>query len=543
MRNTTNSLVFYSANLVRFGTRRLPLALLATSLLALQGNLLAQQSSPQPLPTPPVGPAIPLTGFSKIAHEAGPAVVNINVEILPKASARASQGNPQGDDNNPNAGPNSGGDNGDDGQSPGNSPQDFFRRFFGQSPDGGGQPPQAERGLGSGFIVDPHGYILTADHVIDKADRIYVKLTTDPQNSQGHRATVVGVDKDTDLAVIKIDAPYPLPTLKFDNSQDAQPGSWVEAIGSPFDLSQTVTAGIVSAVNRNINGSIGGEFKHFIQTDAAINPGNSGGPLLDINGNVIGVNDAYLTQSSGYLGIGFAIPSNTAILVYNQLIGPQHRVVRGSLGIRFQSQIDPATARMYQAQTGVLISFVTPGKAADKAGLQPNDVIVSIDGQPIKDGDDLIETITPRRPGSSVTVGYLRNGKKQTVTCILGDLSETENLKLASASSPSAPSANPSRTKLGLTITDGPSASTPSGDSSQAQGVLIRAVAPGSFADELNPPATPGTVIVALNRTPVHSVSQFNTLLQSLHSGDAVVLELLNPNSGGQSTLTSGTLP
>ena len=184
--------------------------------------------------------------------------------------------------------------------------QDFFNRFFGgpgpgRLEDGGG----VRESLGSGFIVDPKGYIITNNHVVDKADKIFVKFSTDPEGEQGRPAHVVGVDKDTDIAVIKIDAKEPLPTVKLGNSDSAQVGDWVIAIGSPFDLSQTVTAGIVSAKNRTIEKGVKGQFQHFIQTDAAINPGNSGGPLLDMDGEVIGVNTAIYTQSAGYQGIGF----------------------------------------------------------------------------------------------------------------------------------------------------------------------------------------------------------------------------------------------
>ena len=198
-----------------------------------------------------------------------------------------------------------------------------------------------QESLGSGFIVDPKGYIITNNHVIEKADKIYVKLSTDPDNQDlGRPARVIGVDKATDLAVIKIDTSTPLPTVKLGNSDMPQVGDWVEAIGSPFALSQTVTAGIISAKNRTIEPGAGGQFQHFIQTDAAINPGNSGGPLLNMNGEVIGVNTAIFTQSAGYQGIGFAMPSNTVVSGLQRPHQPQpqghprlhrHPVPRGPL--------------------------------------------------------------------------------------------------------------------------------------------------------------------------------------------------------------------
>ena len=271
-------------------------------------------------------------GFSQIAKQVGPAVVNINTESLPKQSAnrRGRRGTQRGlQQNNPN---------GDEDQGQQGDMQDFFNRFFGgqggQGGDGEDDGAGGERrALGSGFIVDSRGYIITNNHVVDKADKIYVKLSTDADNptDQGRLAKVVGVDKDTDIAVIKIDAPQPLPTIKLGNSDGAQVGDWVLAVGSPFALSKTVTAGIISAKNRSIdegagaNGVAQNSFQKFIQTDAAINPGNSGGPLVDMAGQVVGMNTAIYTQSMGSQGVGFAMPANTIASVYNMLIGPEHK--------------------------------------------------------------------------------------------------------------------------------------------------------------------------------------------------------------------------
>lgn len=513
------------------------MVVLSAAVLFCQVPVHAASDANQPAPLTIATSGDLSTPFTRIAKQVGPAVVNINTETLPHARNHK-QADAQ--ENNDGDGSGSGGD--DDNQAPQNNMQDFFNHFFGgQPPQGGqGQQEQEERALGSGFIVDPQGYIVTNDHVIDKADRIYVKLTTDPENDQGHRATVVGVDKDTDLAVIKIDVGHPLPIVKLGNSDAAQVGDSVEAIGSPFDLSQTVTAGIVSAKNRNIAGGVGGQFKHFIQTDAAINPGNSGGPLLNMDGQVVGVNTALFTQTNGYMGIGFAMPSNTVVEVYNQLIGPAHKVVRGSLGISFQPSINSAVAKMYHASSGVLISEVVPGKAADKGGLKANDVITSIDGKPVKDGDALVNDITARHPGSTVTVGYLRNGQSMTTTCTIADRTDTETAMGEKSGESGTPSmdTNPGKAKLGLTVTDLPG-NAPAG----MHGVLIKSVTPGSFADEISPQVGPGVVITGLNRTPIKSKADFDALLPSLKSGDTVVLQVIYPNNGLQTTLTGGTLP
>jgi serine protease Do len=234
------------------------------------------------------------------------------------------------------------------------------------------------------------------------------------------------------------------------------------------------------------------------------------------------------------------MPSNTVIDVYNQLIGPEHKVIRGSIGISFQPSISPTVAKMYGAADGVLINAVTPGEPADKAGLKANDVIISVDGKPIKTGDDLVENITPRHPGSTVSIGYLRNGQKMTATVGIVNRDEIANAQTGN-STPNGPNAAPesnaAQTKLGLTVTD-----LPQNAPTKLHGVLIRAVKPGSFADELNPSIGPGLVIEAINRKPVHSKAEFDSLVSNLKSGDDVVLEITDPRGTG-SSLVGGTLP
>ena len=481
-------------------------------------------------------------GFSQIAKQVGPAVVNINTESLPKQSA-----NPRirrrGTPNNPNQG-------GDD-QQPGDM-QDFFNRFFGGNGGADGEDALGgeRRALGSGFIVDPRGYIITNNHVVDKADKIYVKLSTDSENGSadpGRLAHVIGVDKDTDIAVIKIDAREPLPTVKLGNSDGAQVGDWVLAIGSPFSLSQTVTAGIVSAKNRSIDepspsGVSQSQFQRFIQTDAAINPGNSGGPLVDMSGAVIGMNTAIYTQSMGSQGVGFAMPSNTVINVYNMLISPEHKVVRGSIGISFQPSLSSAVGRMYGFTNGVLVSTVSPNGPSDKAGLRPDDVIISIDDQAVKDGDDLVNNISARRPGSTVRLGYLRAGKKNSVNVTIGDRAKLYGDQAAQVddSNPDAQPDTAAQNKLGVTVATVPAAAaTKLGIKG---GVSVLSVKPGSFADEIN--LLKGFVIIEVNRKPVTDVSSFNAAAAGLKSGDDVVFVVRNPNArAGGNSYVGGTLP
>ena len=484
------------------------------------------------------------TDFTRIAKEVGPAVVNISTVELPKAHRErgynASPFSQQAPDNG-------GGDDdqgGDQGQGPDNF-QDFFNHFFGGGPGMGGQDDsgQERESLGSGYIVDPRGYIITNYHVIDKADKIWVRLSTDPDNGfmQGRVATVVGFDKATDIAVLKIPTDTPLPTVKMGNSDGAQVGDWVIAIGSPFTLSQTVTAGIVSAKNRTINPGVAGQYQHFIQTDAAINPGNSGGPLVDMAGEVIGMNTAIYTESGTYAGIGFAMPSNTIISVYNDLIGPEHKVVRGSIGITFQENLPSAVAHVYGFKNGVLVSSVQPGFAADKAGIKAGDIITSVDGQPIKDGDDLVNNISARKPGTTIQLGYMRNGKQMTATVTIGDrtkMMDALNNGQGGGNNPNeGGNTENAQAKLGISVSD-----LPQGAPAGLHGVLIQSVKPGSFADQIG--LAEGVVIVSINRHPINNVNDFRAVVAGLKSGDDVAFQLVDPQQPTAGSMyRGGTLP
>ena len=504
-------------------------------------------SDAKPLVIP--SPTALSNGFSQVVKQVGPAVVNINTESLPKQSTNK---NPhrRGQIRPPQ------GQGGDDDQQPGDM-QDFFNRFFGGQggqggdDDGDGGMGGERRALGSGFIVDPRGYIITNNHVVDKADKIFVKLSTDPDGGPGDNgrpATVIGVDKDTDIAVIKIDAKEPLPTVKLANSDGAQVGDWVLAIGSPFALSKTVTAGIISAKNRSIdepspNGVSQSQFQRFIQTDAAINPGNSGGPLVDMAGNVVGMNTAIYTQSMGSQGVGFAMPANTIASVYNMLIGPEHKVVRGSIGISFQPALNSAVGRMYGFSNGVLVSTVSATGGAAKAGLQPGDVIVSIDGRKITDGDDLVNDISARHIGSSVKIGYLRDGKQNTANVIIGDRAKTYADLAGGGDNDdnAAPQeSDAGQNTLGITVSTIPPAV--AAKTGIKAGVMVTSVRPGSFADEIN--LTKGTIITEINKKPVTDEASYRTIVSGLKSKDDVVFVVHSPlqkNAGN--SYVGGTLP
>ncbi len=494
-----------------------------------------QNDSADATPLKVVNSPVAPNEFVKIAKAVGPAVVNINTQQLPKQSLNKNRRfhqrtpqnpqnpqNPDDDDQNPGGG---GGDDGGQGNF-----QDFFNRFFGQQgPDQGDDGDQGggvRESLGSGFIVDAKGYIITNNHVVDKADKIYVKLSTDPDNQDfGRPARVIGVDKATDLAVIKIDTNTPLPTVKLGNSDTANVGDWVEAIGSPFTLSQTVTAGIISAKNRTIEPGVAGQFQHFIQTDAAINPGNSGGPLLNMNGEVIGVNTAIFTQSAGYQGIGFAMPSNTVADIYNDLISPGHKVVRGSIGIQFRQGLSGAVNRVYGFKNGVLVQQVQPNGPADKGGLKPGDIITTLDGRAIKDGDDLVNEIASRRPGSTIRLGFLRDGKPQDATVTIGDRDKVfADLGQQQPNAQPDNSGQPGEAKLGIVVHD---ASPQTSQKLHQQGVVIQSVRSGSFADLYG--LEPGLVIIRINKQSTGTKDQFDAVVSKLKSGDDVVFEVLDP--------------
>jgi serine protease Do len=489
-----------------------------------------QNESADATPLKVVNSPVQPNEFVKIAKTVGPAVVNINTQTLPKQSSnrnphRNPHGRVQPSPQNPDE--DDQGSGGDD-QGQGNF-QDFFNRFFGgQGPDqgdgddGGG----VRESLGSGFIVDAKGYIITNNHVVDKADKIYVKLSTDPDTQDlGRPARVIGTDKATDLAVIKIEASTALPTVKLGNSDSTNVGDWVEAIGSPFTLSQTVTAGIISAKNRTIEPGVAGQFQHFIQTDAAINPGNSGGPLLNMNGEVIGVNTAIFTQSAGYQGIGFAMPSNTVASVYNDLISPAHKVTRGSIGIQFRQGLSGAVNRVYGFKNGVLVQQVQPNGPADKAGMKPGDIITTLDGRQIKDGDDLVNEIASRHPGSTIRLGFMRDGKQQDATVTIGDRDKVF-ADIGQQQSNAAPdsSGQPGEAKLGIVVHD---VSPQTAAKLHNQGVVIQSVRAGSFADLQG--LEPGLVIIRINKQATASKEQFDAVVSKLKAGDDVVFEILDP--------------
>jgi serine protease Do len=483
-------------------------------------------SSPAVAPLQAPAPAQFPGTFSAIVRQVAPAVVTINTEAYQKTQRRSPRRrwqdpNPPGDDRD-------------------NQFQDFFDFFFNgplfgpfdQLPEIG---PREKRALGSGVILDSKGYIVTNHHVVEGATRVRVHLKDDPPGEQ-YEAKVIGSDKETDLAVIKIEPRRPLQTARIGNSDSLQVGDWVLAIGNPFGLEETVTAGIVSAkARRNI--VPGRQFQSFIQTDAAINPGNSGGPLVNMQGEVIGINTAIYTNgfAPGYMGVGFAMPSNTMARVYNQLIGADHRAVRGSIGVSFNADPNPAVARVYGVRSGVTIADVKAGGPAEQAGLRPGDTITAVNGQAVKTGDDLVDYITQQKPGSRVKVDFIRNGQPQSANVTVVDRDKLYGGQ--SGSDEDDAESAPAESKLGVTVRP---LTREMADrlNIPLQGVVVHQVQPGSFADDIG--LQPGQIILQVNKRPVNSPDEFRRLTAGLNRGDDVVFLVRQSRGSSSATIFLG---
>jgi serine protease Do len=385
----------------------------------------------------------------------------------------------------------------------------FFQQFFGgQVP----QPPQQQReeGLGSGVIVTPDGYILTNNHVVAKSTDIKVML---PDKRQ-FPGKVIGTDPQTDIAVVKINATN-LPTLTFGDSSKLQVGDYAFAIGNPFGVGETATMGIISATGRN-NLSIE-DYEDFIQTDAAINPGNSGGPLLNVYGQVIGINTAILSGGSGgNQGIGFAIPINMAKYVMEQIL-KHGKVVRGYIGIGIQ-EVTPALAKAFNVppEKGALISSVEPDSPGAKAGLQRGDVIVELDGQPVTGPNTLRLKVATLAPGSVVHLKLLRNGQPKDVTLTLGESPSSK-----AAANAGAPAEHD--TLRGIQVDQlTPDVRQQLGLGANVKGVVVTNIANNSPAADSA--LQPGDVIEQINRQPVNSVSDYDRLATEAGNEPAVLL-------------------
>ena len=443
--------------------------------------------------------------FAEIARRVEPAVVNIETT---QAQAEVSEKDEDKED-----------------QSTNNPLLDMFRR-----------QRRPTRGVGSGFIVSPKGYILTNNHVIEDATRITVGL----QSGEKYRGTVIGVDPETDVAVIKIEAPKDLPTVTLGDSNAAQVGDWVLAMGSPFGLDQTVTAGIISKKERET--PYFNVFQRFLQTDAAINRGNSGGPLVNMRGEVIGMNSQIATSTGDYNGIGFALPANETNFVYKQLIA-QGKVKRGYLGITLDSVHDEF-AKVYglTEAKGAIITTVSPTEngqptPAAKVGLQPNDIIVDFENAPVTNAQDLIQRVASTPVGQQVSLTFLRdtNGKleKKTVQVVLGERPSQMSREWTgpATTSSKSPDLRGNALHLGITLAELTPQLLADRHLTGVQGLYVKDVDPNGLIAELRTSGggqalVEGDVINRINRVPVTSLTDFQRVLSGLKAGDPIVLNV-----------------
>jgi serine protease Do len=387
---------------------------------------------------------------------------------------------------------------------------DFWKRFF-----GGPQPrgPQRQRSLGSGFIIDGDGSILTNNHVVENASKIVVKLSDD----QEYEAKVIGRDAKTDIAVIKINAKSSLPAANFGDSDQLEVGEWVVAIGNPFGLDSTVTSGIVSAKGRHIGQ---GPYDNFIQTDASINPGNSGGPLINLRGEIVGINTAIFSRTGGNMGIGFAIPINLVKELLPQLRG-KGKVTRGFLGVLIQ-KVTPeiADSLALEKAQGALVANVSKDGPADKAGVKVGDVIVEFDGKEVKDSGDLPIIVARTQVDKKVRMKVVRDKKELVLGVAVGELKDEEVV-----------AAVPEKGELGLTVQRLTPPMAESLGLEKSDGVVVSAVEPGSAADDAG--IRRGDVLMEIDRRPVRNLDEYRKMVAAIKKGRGVLFLVRR----GESTL------
>lgn len=448
--------------------------------------------------------------FAEIARRVEPAVVNI--ETITAATDVAEKDNEDKDDQLSN-----------------NPLLDMFRR----------QARRPSRGVGSGFIVSPKGYILTNEHVVEGSTRIIVGL----QSGEKYRGRVVGIDEETDVAVVKIDAAQDLPTVTLGDSNAAQVGDWVLAIGSPFGLDQTVTAGIISKKERET--PFFTNFQRFLQTDAAINRGNSGGPLVNMRGEVIGINSQIATSTGDYNGIGFALPAVEANFVYRQILA-QGKVRRGYLGVTLESVKDEY-ARVYglSEAKGAIIMDVQPTKdgqptPAAKAGMQSFDIITEFNGQPVASAQDLIQRVAATPVGESASFTFLRDrdGKleKMSANIVLGERPKLQQLgeiddSATPKTNPKEPDPKGNGLHLGITLAELTQQLITDKHLTGVRGLYVKEVDPNGLAAEVKGTGGQqaldiGDVITRINRVPVTTLADFQRVISGLKTGDPIVLQV-----------------
>ena len=459
--------------------------------------------------------AAALPDFTGIVQKNAPAVVHVEARY---------NGERQGDSRNA-------GGQMMPGQGMPDDPQaEILRRFFGM-PMMPSPQEQKRTSLGSGFIISGDGYILTNNHVVDHADKVTVRL----QDRRTLTAKVIGTDPTYDIAVLKVDAGGALPAVSLGDSRSLKPGQWVLAIGSPFGFDYTVTQGIVSAVGRNL-GQRDQPYTSFIQTDVPINRGNSGGPLFDLQGRVVGVNSQIYSNTGDYMGVSFSIPIDVAMNAVQQIKSKGY-VSRGQLGVTMGPVSDDMVkAFKLDSGAGAAVVDVNPDSGAAKAGIQPGDIILSYNGQPLQQAADLPPLVGMTRPGSKVTVEILRNGKKQTLDVTISEASR-DQAALNNKRSAMPPSSQSGSTALGLTVQSLDNDTRKQLGLKAGQGVVIGEIT-GPVAAQAGLQA--GDVILMVNQQKVGSVAEFQMASKEVKPGNTVLLLV---RRGDQSNFIGLTIP
>lgn len=395
----------------------------------------------------------------------------------------------------------------------------FGERFFERFKEQGNTPKQ---GLGTGVIIDTHGHILTNHHVVGDADKVEIRFL---DNDKGYQAEVVGKDPATDLAVLKVQGAPPslLKPAKLGSSDNLKIGEWVVAIGNPFGLDHSITAGIVSAKGRSL--MMPDRYEDFIQTDAAINPGNSGGPLVNLSGEVVGINSAIFSRSGGYMGIGFAIPSAIAKSVSESLIS-QGRVVRGWLGVTIQN-LSEELAKSFGVNStkGVLVGQVQPDSPADTAGLKQGDIIVSISGNNVEDVNQLKNKIAGTKPGSTVNILVIRGGKREAIDVKIAELPSDLSTILRKPSKTKLTKNDALKDNIGIIVQDITEELAASLDLDTSEGVIVAKVSKGSPAYEGG--LRTRDIIKKVGSTKINSVAELLEILteEALKAGVRLIVE------------------
>lgn len=453
------------------------------------GSPVVQTGALAPRSMPNVPRQIMETGkaFSEIVRTVSPAVVNISTTKLVQKES-------------------------------GNIFEDPFLDFFSPFHEFGLPRKWKERSLGSGVIVSADGYIVTNNHVVEQADEIKVTLF----DRSTFKGNIVGADSKTDLAIIKIDA-HDLQTLSWGDSEKLQVGEFVLAVGSPYGLSNTVTMGIISAVGRANVGIA--DYEDFIQTDAAINPGNSGGPLVNIHGDLIGINTAIFSRTGGYQGIGFAVPCNMVRLIMDQLI-QKGKVIRGWIGVTIQELTPELSKRFGLRKTrGALVSDVTKNSPASRAGIRRGDIITKFNGKEVKDVSSLRNMVAQSKTGSQISLRVFRSGKEFPVKVIIVELPK----EVAEVKTEYLPSERNTEILTGLTVMDlTREIIRQLGFNKEEKGVVVVRVAPGSAADEAE--IKKGDIIQEINKKEIRNLRDFNSVAAGIQDNESVLLFV---NRGG----------